>query len=393
MLFTVAIPVFNNEGTVLDVALRARKSAEDVLVVDDGSTLLPQDFDGTLARNGIRLVRHAENRGKGAAIQTALQDCLSRNVDYMIVLDADGQHLPEDIPQFIAALEGTDGSAIAVGVRDFSVENVPSSSRFGRSFSNFWVKLETGVTCGDTQSGFRAYPVKPISLLRLNCQRYNFEIEVLVKALWGGCPLVELPIHVKYEPPEKRVSHFRPFMDNFRLSILHTKLVLRRLLPFGSKSIVEKHPSDEGHTFRELLLHPKKFLLYLLNENATPLLLGVSAGVGSLLACLPLIGVHTLVILYVCLRLRLNKIMAVVIQNLYMPPFAPFLCIELGYFMRNGEWLTSASLKTISGELHLRLLEWLLGSLVLGPVSATIIGTIIYFSALSVNAIRRKKSQ
>ena len=378
---------------LLDVAMRARRFAEDVLVVDDGSTLLPQDFGGVLARNGIRLVSHAENRGKGAAIQTALHDCLSRNVDYMIVLDADGQHLPEDIPQFIAALDGADGGAIAVGVRDFSVENVPSSSRFGRSFSNFWVKLETGVTCADTQSGFRAYPVKPISMLRLKCTRYNFEIEVLVKALWGGCPLVELPIHVKYEPPEKRVSHFRPFMDNFRLSLLHTRLVLRCLLPFGSKPIVEKRPSGEEHTLRELLLHPKRFILYLLNENATPLLLGVSAGVGSFLACLPLIGVHTLVILYVCVRLRLNKIMAIVIQNLYMPPFAPFLCIELGYFMRNGEWLTSASLSTISTELHLRLLEWLLGSLVLGPISAAIIGIIIYFSALSINAIRRKKSQ
>jgi hypothetical protein len=88
-----------------------------------------------------------------------------------------------------------------------------------------------------------------------------------------------------------------------------------------------------------------------------------------------------LVILYVCIRLNLNKIMALAIQNLYMPPFTPFLCIELGYFMRHGTFLREASLQTIVRELPYRFWEWLLGSLVIAPIAAILSGLITYVTA------------
>ena len=376
MNYEIVIPVYDNERTVLQVALEARRLHPHVLVIDDGSTRLPDDFDNILQTNDIRLIRHPQNCGKGVALQTALKDLHERHVDYMITLDADGQHSPSDIPAFIDLLEkeGQNRDLLVIGVRDFNVANVPDSSKFGRKFSNFWIKLETGVTCADTQSGFRAYPVEPLSKLKFHCTRYNFEIEVLTRGLWGGLQLRELPIHVTYEPPEQRVSHFHPWKDNVRLSLLHTTLVTRRLLLFPHKRIVPKQKSQ----LPSLWKHPKEFFLFLLKENATPELLAISAAVSSFLAVLPLFSCHMLVILYVCIRLNLNKVMALAIQNLYMPPFTPFLCIELGYFMRHGAFLREASMQTIVHEIHLRFWEWLLGSLVIAPIAAILSGLITY---------------
>ena len=85
-----------------------------------------------------------------------------------------------------------------------------------------------------------------------------------------------------------------------------------------------------------------------------------------------------LVILYVCIRFRLNKVMALAIQNLYMPPLSPFLCIELGFFLRKGTFLTDLSFDTVLKELHLRLLDWLLGSLILAPLFGVIAGYVTY---------------
>jgi uncharacterized protein (DUF2062 family) len=130
-----------------------------------------------------------------------------------------------------------------------------------------------------------------------------------------------------------------------------------------------------------MLLRPVETLKGLLKENATPGLLAVSAGVGTFLAALPLISAHTLVILYVATRLQLNKVMAVTIQNLCMPPFVPMLCIELGYRMRYGRWLTDFTPKVIFGEVHHRLFEWLLGSLVVAPVAAVLVGGVVFLGA------------
>ena len=315
--------------------------------------------------------------GYGAAIMTGIQELHRLGYDYAITVDADAQHSPDDIPSFVDAIEQKcqAADAVLVGVRDFSAPNIPSSSRFGRSFSNFWVKLETGVACADTQSGFRAYPIEPMMKMTCISKRYTFAVESLVRAFWGGMQLVEIPIHVTYQEADKYVSHFRPFVDNVRFSLLHTWLVVRRLLPWPMKRLV---PKPQASSIPSPFRHPVQFMRFLLKENATPQLLAVSAAVSTFLAVLPLFSCHMLVILYVCICLKLNKIMALAIQNLYMPPLTPFLCIELGYFFRNGQFLKEASMQTIVREVHLRLLDWLLGSFVLAPVFAVVAGVVTY---------------
>ena len=141
-----------------------------------------------------------------------------------------------------------------------------------------------------------------------------------------------------------------------------------RLLPWNAKRIAKANP-EKGPGWG-VLLHPAAFLKQLLRENATPGGLAAAAAVGTFLAVLPLLGVHTLAILYVTVRLNLNKIMALAIQNLFMPPLTPFLCIELGYYLRHGHWWTELTFDSVVREMPYRLWEWLLGSLVLAPVFA-----------------------
>ena len=369
-LFCV-IPVYNNAATVRDVVARARRQLPNVLVVDDGSTDL--DLADCYAGTDITVLRHPRNLGKGAAILTALDFLKTKpEVRYMITIDADGQHYPEDIPNFFPFMERNDWSLL-IGCRDFSVPNVPAASRFGRKFANFWLRVETGIKVGDCQSGFRAYPVRYIPQLRCLTRRYNFEAEILARAAWANLELHDVPIRTYYPVPGERISHFHPWKDNFRLSCIHAHLVGIRMLPFPKRKL-RPAPGFPYSVFR-----PRELFRALLNENSSPEVLAVSAGVSSFLAVLPLPGCHILAILYVTERLHLNKIMALAIQNLYMPPLSPFLCIELGFRMRNGRWLTELTLQSGVRELHLRIFEWFLGSLILAPFWMIVSGGLVYF--------------
>jgi predicted LPLAT superfamily acyltransferase/uncharacterized protein (DUF2062 family) len=374
------IPVYNHAGTLAALVRGCREQVADVLVVDDGST--DADVPLLLAEAGATVLRHAANRGKGAALLTALAYAREKGFSHVITLDADGQHAPADLPRFLEALRGAP-QALVVGVRDFSVPNVPGSSRFGRSFSNFWIALETGALCADTQCGYRAYPVGLVSQLRLAGRRYDFEVEILVRALWAGLPLVEVPVATWYAPPGERVSHFRKGLDNLRLSHTHAKLVGRRLLPWPAKRLL---PRPKGRAWRELL-HPAALIRRLLSESATPAGLGLSAGVGTFLAVLPIPWFHTVVIFYVATRLKLNRVMALAIQNLFAPPFTPALCIALGHLLLTGEWLPR--LPRSMGDLCACLLEWLVGSLLVAPVFAVVSGVVVCKAAERLQAAKR----
>lgn len=375
------VPVFNNKDTVQNVVAACRSIVKHVLVVDDGST--DSDLAALLADQDIVLLKHEKNLGKGAAILTASRFIEERGGTYMITVDADGQHDPRDLERFIPLLKEND-ARLVVGCRDFNTDNVPASSRFGRKFANFWLKAETGCTIDDCQSGFRAYPVRYLNQLRFKGSRYDFEAEVLAKAAWAGLELLMVPISVHYPKPEERVSSFKPVLDNLRLTRIHSMLVGRRLLPLPHKRLVEGKPRLD----LSLLRHPGKVLRMLLQEHATPEGLAWSAAVGLFLAVLPILFAHSLVILYVAVRLNLNKVVALNVQHIAMPPFVPALCIEVGYYMRHGQWLTDLSFATVFAQFSSRLYEWFLGSLVVAPILAVLIGAITFITATLINKIR-----
>jgi predicted LPLAT superfamily acyltransferase/glycosyltransferase involved in cell wall biosynthesis len=369
-----AIPVYNQAQTLLAVVKGCCAQMTSVLIVDDGSTDV--DVKALLSQERAVVLRHERNQGKGMALRTAFTYAREQGFTHVITLDADGQHDPDDLPLFEKAIQAQP-EAIVLGVRDFNVPNVPKSSQFGRSFSNFWVVLETGVTCADTQCGYRAYPLKYLSQLKLIRKRYDFEIEVLVRGLWGGLPLAEIPVRTHYPPADERVSHFNKWKDNFWLTHMHVFFVLRRLLPIPMKRWFPR----EKTTFWNDLLHPVAFIKRLIHEHVSPLKLGISAGVGTFIAFLP-IPFHTVVILYVTTRLNLNRIMGITIQNLFMPPFGPGFAICVGHLILHGSFIPSYDW-TPDGQGLLHFLkqfytEWVVGALVVAPLFGVLFGWLTY---------------
>lgn len=375
------VPVYNNRDTVNGVVTQCRALLRRVVVVDDGST--DADVKSLLSGLDVVVITHAKNLGKGEAIRTASRHIEEHGGTYMITVDADGQHDPRDLERFFPLLQGDD-TRLVIGCRDFNTENVPASSRFGRKFANFWLKAETGRTIDDCQSGFRAYPVRSLNRLRFRGSRYDFEAEVLAKAAWAGLELATTPISVRYPKPEERVSSFKPVIDNLRLTRIHSMLVGRRLLPLPHKRLVAGGQKLD----LSLLRHPGKVLRILLQENATPEGLALSGAIGVFLAVLPILFAHSIVILYVSLRLNLNKVVALNVQHIAMPPLVPALCIEVGYYMRHGRWLTDLSFATVFAQFSARLYEWFLGSLVIGPLIAVLVGALIYVIAIVIKKVR-----
>jgi glycosyltransferase involved in cell wall biosynthesis len=373
------IPVYNNGTTVKSVALRCRRQLDHVLVVDDGST--DADISALFADTDIEVLRHETNRGKGAALLSALSHIRKKGARWMICVDADGQHYPEDIPLFLPVMEQFP-SSIIIGARDFSTANVPRGSRVGRRFSNFWIKLECGVRISDSQSGFRAYPVDYLAQMKFRGTRFDFEVEILTKAVWYGLSLKEIPVQVVYAPKGERISHFHLWKDNARLTHRHGMLISRRLLPWPHKKLVRPE-----YDYSELVRHPLRYLIRLLKENADPIELGLSSATGVLLGTLPLVGVHTISILYVTTRLSLNRALALAIQNVCAPPFVPAACIMLGHRMRQSRWLTFEDLRHVALKEYF--FDWLLGSLVLAPLLALLAGLLIYRLAF---LLQRKKA-
>ncbi|MCP4873806.1 MAG: glycosyltransferase family 2 protein [Proteobacteria bacterium] len=225
----VLVPSLNNASTIAAVVTDSVAQGLPVIVIDDGST----DGTGETARTaGANVVTHEVNRGKGQALQTGWQTAVDRGFTHAIAIDADGQHHPSDIPAFLARLEQAP-DALLVGDRPMDGDHVPRSSRIGRAISDFmlWAAAskEIGRERPDTQCGFRVYPLAHVPKLPLRGVRYEFEMEVLVRAAWLGIPVLGVPISVHYPPHDERVSHFHKWRDNGRIVGVYTRLMLMRL--------------------------------------------------------------------------------------------------------------------------------------------------------------------
>ena len=209
-------------GAVLD-ALRATLGLP-VLVVDDGSV----DATGEVARaRGAEVVRHASNRGKGAALRTGLLEAARRGFDVVVTVDADGQHPGESARVVLDASD--DPGTLVLGVRDLARDGAPGSNRFGNRVSNFFLSFFAGRALLDTQCGLRRYPVAETLQLATRAHGYAFEAEVVLRALAAGIPVLEVPVAVIYPPPSETRTHFRSVRDPARIvgTVVRTVLDLR----------------------------------------------------------------------------------------------------------------------------------------------------------------------
>ena len=222
----VLVPTYNNHKTLRRVIDGVLIYTQNIIVVNDGSTDLTSEI--LKSYDNIITISLPENKGKGNALKIGFRKAKELGFNYAVTIDSDGQHFPDDIPVFVEALEKEKQDVLLIGNRNMSQEGIPKKSSFGNRFSNFWFWFETGIKLEDTQSGFRLYPLNKIPK-NYYTPKFEFEIEVIVRTAWKGIPVKNVPVKVLYDPLE-RVSHFRPFQDFTRISILNTVLVTVTLL-------------------------------------------------------------------------------------------------------------------------------------------------------------------
>lgn len=204
-----------------------------------------------------------------------------------------------------------------VGARNLNADGMPGKNTFANRFSNFWFRLETGVRLEDTQSGFRAYPLDKISLgSHFLTGGYEFELEMLVFTAWKGVPVKNIPVRVYYPPEGERVSHFRPFRDFTKISILNTLLVLYCLLWRWPVNFFRKLSWKNIKSFidRNIIHSPE--------SNAR---IASAIGFGVFMGVMPIWGYQMICAFALAHILKLNKVITLVAANISLPPLIPFI--------------------------------------------------------------------
>lgn len=369
----VIIPTYNNENTIVQVIEDALNYTSDIIVVADGPT------DSTLEKlkniSTITLVSYEPNRGKGFAIRQGLKKAEELGFDYAITMDSDGQHFAKDIPVFINQLEKKPG-ALIVGARQMEGQNQNKSSGFANKFSNFWYFVDTFHSLPDTQSGYRLYPVKRTNRIYFVSSKYEFEVEVLVKANWRGIPVISVPVSVYYPPAEERVSHFRPGKDFTRISILNTYLLIMAIL-YGHWMVIIR-----ALTWPNIKAFLKRNFM---NSNESIMKKSLSVGFGFFMGVAPIWGWQMVLATTLAHFMRLNKAIVLLSANISLPPLIPFIIyisFEMGKWVLPADMITQFSWEAIKnnpGDFMVDSgLQYLLGSLLLGILGAIITGFATY---------------
>ncbi|WP_293893382.1 DUF2062 domain-containing protein [Flavobacterium sp.] len=380
MNYCVIIPTYNNEKTLKRVLDTVLTYTSNIIIVNDGST----DSTAYILKEYLQLaqIHFAKNCGKGIALRQGFKKAVELNYNYAITIDSDGQHFASDIPAFIDFIKKEE-NVLLIGSRNMTHDSIPQKSNFGNKFSNFWFWFETGIKLEDTQSGFRLYPLLLIPK-KYFTNKFEFEIEVIVRSAWKGISIKNIPIQVLYDPTE-RVSHFRPFIDFTRISILNTVLVFITLLYIK--------PRDFFFSFRRKGIK-NFFLENVLHNEDSITKKSVSIALGVFIGISPFWGFQTIIVLALAVLFRLNKAIAFAFSNISFPPFIPFIIygsIKAGsFFVHSNSTILfdkSITLEAIQNNMQ----QYLVGSLVLATVSAVIFGSISYLILLFLTTFKNNK--
>lgn len=368
----VVMATYNNAGTLRQVLAGVRaNSPGPMIVVDDGST--DGSADMLRAEHGIDVLRVAPNRGKGHALRRGFERARALGCTHAITIDTDGQHDPADVPAITQAIIAQP-DAMVMGIRNMDQASVPGRSSFGNRFSNFWFKVETGITLGDTQTGFRGWPLRPMEGMRWLTDRFGFEVEAIVKLAWSGVPFAQVPVRVRYDFPE-RVSHFKPFLDFTRISFLNAWLVTCALVWYWPKRLLL-----QGGLWRAIkaeAIHPEE----------SSIRKACAIGFGFFMGIVPIWGLQLLIGIPLAYALRLNRVLFIAAANISLPPMIPLILYasyRFGAPIVGGNAFVPEDLDGLSlATVHQHVVQYATGAVALALTVAAI-GTTFSFALLRV---------
>lgn len=368
----VVLPTYNNYRTLKRVIDGVLVLTSDIIIINDGSTDKTKEIlDGYPQTIQLHL---PTNTGKGHALKTAFKHAVTLGFEYAITLDTDGQHFPKDIPNFIVALDASHNKNILIiGDRNMNEANVLESSAKGNRVSTFWMKATTGLKLRDSQSGFRLYPIKHMEDIRFMTwtKKFEFEIEVIVKSFWSGTEIIHVPISVLYDMNE-RVSHFRPFMDIARMVVLYTWFLLVRVFYITPRNFFRKLKKKGLKRF---------FVEDFLKHQDSPKKKALSIALGVFIGLSPLWGFHTIIVIFLAILFKLNKVISFAFSNISLPPFIPLVLL---LSLQTGNWVlgidTHYELDTLTENFNVlqNLKAYLIGSMTLSISAAVIFGCLGY---------------
>jgi glycosyltransferase involved in cell wall biosynthesis len=226
----IVIPAYDEAATIGDIVHRCRTALGQacVIVVDDGS----RDATGDIAaRSGAVVLRHPDNRGKGASLMEGMRAAMAADAAGVVTLDGDGQHRPEDLPRLLACSQAWP-CHIVIGSRRASGRSAPRARFIANRVADFWVSWAARHPIDDSQSGFRLYPAALVQLIAARpalARGFGFESEVLIEAARLGFRTVSVDIPTIYGAVLQRPSHFRPVADITRIVLM----VAGKLLAWG----------------------------------------------------------------------------------------------------------------------------------------------------------------
>lgn len=372
----VIIPTYNNEKTIVAVINSVLEFTPDVIVVNDGATDSTADLLKPFEKS-ITVLSYLPNKGKGVALRTGIKHAQEKGFRYAITIDSDGQHFADDIPVFIDKIE-LEPDSLLVGARNLNQENMPKKNTFGNKFSNFWFKLFTHIDLPDTQSGYRLYPIQKMKGSRYFTTKYEFEVEVMVKAAWKGIHVTSVPINVFYAEGKERVTHFRPGKDFTRISLLNTYLFFLAFLWYKPKFIIQ------NFTWSNI----KKFLSkHFLDANESVFRKTMGVAFGVFMGIIPIWGYQFVSALILAHFLKLNKAIVGLAAQISVPPMIPFLIygsLKTGQLCLGKDINESIfnseinSIQEIWEAMKLHLVEYLVGSVVFAVIMAIVFGLITF---------------
>jgi len=411
----VIAPSYNNAGTLGSVLDQILDQKLPLIVVNDGATdgtaaLLADRVEAVGDAELLSVETHEANQGKAAALQSGFKVAAARGFTHALTIDTDGQHDPKDMHDLLDAAR-QHPAALIIGTRSEKIDGYPAKSLIGRRISNMLIWLESGARVEDSQSGYRVYPIALTQTLQCRAGFYGYETEVLTRAAWIGCDLIAVPIPSCYLPDDQRVSHLNPWKDSLRAVGMHLRLLALTMLPWKRGKNWPHDPTPDEKTTRPWWkrawdwISPAEAWRQMRRSRVDQNRLSTGVAVGVFIANLPAFPFQTIIGLYTARRLHLHPISVLFGTYISTPPIGVLLvglAIGVGHFLLHGQFPSFGELQvqtlnaeTVSKLFGSLLLEWIVGSLILGSILAPIsyVAMKVFFKCVPVKEIELEPSE